>query len=171
MKKYLPITLSSILFFIFGFGFAIYLFSGYQSNPTASNNFQTAIEIFKQSYSNKSVHFFGENQKSESFSIGNFQFHVTPARKTLGTSYEHTKQGNISLSNIGAHINSMVIMLACKWVEDKNPNGKTLLKKLQEHIPNYMTSAPGIGPVPIKNLSIQKKMISNEASQWSWRMK
>jgi len=138
-------------------------------NGMASDNFQTAMVLFRDNYSNKRVVLFGEKEKPESFKIDQYVFVVHPASQT--TDDQVGSGFNSWLGNTAAHMNGMVVTLSSKWIEENNPAGDALLAKLVEHIPNFKVSAPGISPVAIKDLESGSPMMKSGASQWQWRMK
>lgn len=137
-------------------------------NSMASDNFQTALVLFRDGYENQRVVLFGEGGGSEIFSIGDIEFKVLPGSKT--TTADSEDDFNSGLGNTAAHLNSMVVMLACKWMEEDDPNGELLLDRLKEHMPSFRVSAPAIAPVAIRDLDRSSPLVKAEASQWQWRM-
>lgn len=137
-------------------------------NTTAAGNFRTAVAVFREDYAGKRMILFGEDGRREQFTIGDHHFHVVPAAVTLDGKPNHDFNGG--MANSAAHLNGLVVMLACKWMEDRNPAGKELLAKLRDHMPNFRVSAPDIPPVKVTDLEGSPEMIRSEASQWEWRM-
>ncbi len=137
-------------------------------NAMASDNFNTALIIFRDGYRVNRVVLFGEKEAQESFQAGSVTFQVYPASQT--TDDNSHDSFNPGIGNTAAHLNGMVVMLASKWIEDKDPAGDVLLQKLLEHIPNFKVSAPGISPVRIGDLESGGPMMKSEAAQWEWRM-
>lgn len=137
-------------------------------NDMASDNFHTALAIFRDGYKQNHLMFFGEKNEVETFKVGNITFSVYPDFVT--TSDESNEVFNQGIGNAASHINSMIVMLAAKWIEDDNPAGDELLNKLVEYIPNFKISSPDISPVKIQDLEKSSPMLDSEASQWQWRM-
>ena len=137
-------------------------------NSLASGNFRTALTLFRDGYHRNYVVLFGEQEEHAEFQAGGITFHVIPAKFTIDffTPWEFNK----GISNSAAHMNGMVVMLACKWIEDQNPAGAELLDKLKEYMPNFMLSAPRISPLRVADLTEGSPMMESRASQWRWRM-
>jgi hypothetical protein len=137
-------------------------------NCMASDNFKTALALFRDGYHKNRVVIFGEQNSYNDFQVGGVSFRVIPAAKT--TDKVSSNDFNNGIGNTACHINGMAIMLACKWITDRNPAGKILLKKLKLNIPNFKISAPSIPPIRIADLRVDSPMVKAEADQWDWRM-
>lgn len=171
MKYVILVIGSSLVAGTIGFVAAAYFLSSDvldRYNSMASDNFHTAWVLFRDSYENQRVVLFGEGDGYETFSIGDIGFKVLPASKT--TTSDPEDDFNPDLGNTAAHLNGMVVMLACKWIEEDDPNGALLLDRLKEHMPNFRVSAPAIAPVAIRDLDRSSPLVKAEASQWQWRM-
>lgn len=137
-------------------------------NNMASDNFQTALALFRNGYDQKQIMLFGEDGDNSNFQVNDYSFYVIPSDQTTDNPSETTL--NKGLGNTAAHLNGMVVMLVSKWIQDNNPNADELYSKLIEHIPNFKVSAPDIAPVKVKDLKKNRPMMESEASQWQWRM-
>lgn len=137
-------------------------------NGMASENFATALALFRDGYQAKRIPIFGESEEYSSFEIDGYEFVVIPASKT--TSNRTSGFFNAGLGNMGSHANGMAVMLACKWIDDGDARGEELLGKLKAIFPNFWLSAPNLVTVTIKDLEVGSEMMKSEASQWIWRM-
>lgn len=137
-------------------------------NGMASENFATALALFRDGYHAKRIPIFGESEEHSNFVIDGYEFVVIPGSKTTS---DRTKDSfNPEVGNMASHANGMAVMLACKWVVDDDARGEQLLEKLREIIPNFHLSAPRIETVAIKNLRSGSDMMKSESDQWRWRM-
>lgn len=134
-------------------------------NGMASDNFSTALAVFRDDYQDRRVRVFGEVEERSTFQIGDYQFIVTPTvRDSSSDSF------NPGHCNIAAHLNGMVVMLACTWIVNEDPRGSDLLAKLKQVIPSYKLSAPEIETVSLVDLEDRSAMMKSVANQWSWRI-
>lgn len=179
MKKNVQSRMKRFLFVVVVFAVAgtigfvaggLYLNKGLldEHNEMASDNFATAVAMFRDGYQAKRIAIFGESEEYSSFVIGTYEFVVIPGSET--TSDRTKRSFNPAVGNMAAHINGMAVMLACKWVGDGDARGEQLLEKLRKIIPNFQISAPGIEIVAIKDLQLGSEMMKSEANQWGWRM-
>jgi phosphate/sulfate permease len=175
MKRTIIITIVAVVSGLLGFVLAAIILSFSSKttlaeyNSMASDNFKTALLLFQDGYSKKSLVILGEREDQNDFTIGDYRFRVYPQRKTISDNSK--KSFDSSIGNTAAHMNGMVIMLACRWIKDGDPLGEQLFNELQKHIPNFETSAPGISSTRLKDLKTKPKLMDSEADQWQWRMK
>jgi hypothetical protein len=171
MKKTFTIIITALIAGVIGFATAAFLFPKKlldDYNSMASDNFRTALALFRDGYHQNRVVIFGEKNSYHDFQIGGVSFRVIPAAKT--TDNVSNDGFNNGIGNTACHVNGMAIMLACKWIIDGNPSGEILLKKLKLDIPNFKISAPSIPPIRVADLKVDSPMVKSEAEQWSWRM-
>jgi hypothetical protein len=175
MKRAILITIVAVVSGLVGFVVSALILS-FSSNTTlgqynsmASDNFKTALLLFQDGYSKKSLVIFGEGEEQKDFTIGDYRFRVYPQRQTIS---DNSKESHDSpISNTAAHMNGMIIMLTCRWIKDGNPLGEQLFDELQKHIPDFETSSPGISSTRIKDLKTKPELMDSQANQWDWRMK
>ncbi|MEN8848062.1 MAG: hypothetical protein ABF377_08330 [Akkermansiaceae bacterium] len=134
-------------------------------NGMASGNFSIALASFRDDYRAKRIRIFGEVEEQSAFSIDDYDFIVIPTVKD-GTSDSF----NPEHANMASHLNGMVVMLACTWIENEDPRGEELLAELKQTIPSFKLSAPEIDTVSIADLENGSAMMESEADQWSWRI-
>lgn len=134
-------------------------------NGIASGNFSIALASFRDDFQANRIRIFGEVEEQSEFRIGDYNFIVLPtvkARTSDSFTPEHT--------NMAAHLNGMVVMLACTWIENEDSRGDELLTKLKELVPSYKLSAPDARVVSITELEVGSAMMKSEADQWGWRI-